>query len=208
MAKRTIIECDLTKAEIEDEETVFTLKIAKKGKRNPQTFELSAEAAEKLLAQLNGRNELPEDWTFSNPGALQYPPGVRGGEGRSSRRRTLADLEDEPDEQEPREEDDTRFVAEKKASLREAGVLGDEPEEGESPEERQSDGPVAKAMGAKKGGCRHMNKGRIQTTLRKGKRVAYRKCMDCRKDIPEMTAEARSQYMSGKAPKGVNIRDL
>lgn len=120
MAKRTIIECDLTKQEIENEETIFVLKIVKKGKRNYQTFELSAEAAEKLLAQLNGRNELPDNWTFSNPGTLQYPPGVRGGEGRSSRRRTLADLEDEPVEAELKEEDDTHYVAEKKASLREA----------------------------------------------------------------------------------------
>lgn len=201
MAKRTIIECDLTKHEIEDEDTVFTLKIAKKGKRNPQTFELSAEAAEKLLAQLNGRNELPQDWRFTAPGALNYPPGVRGG-GEAPRRRTLADLENEPVESEPREEDDTNFVAKKKASLREEGVLGEEPEE------RELDGPVAKAMGAKKGGCLHMNKGRIQTTLRDGKRVVYRKCMDCRKDIPAKTVEERDQFMNGKAPKGVNVRDL
>ena len=202
MAKRTIIECDLTKQEIEDEETVFTLKIAKKGKRNYQTFELSAEAAEKLLSQLNGRNELTEDWQFSKPGGLHYPPGVRSAEvynqpeGSPPEKRTLGDLD---------VADDSSFVAEKKASLREAGVLGDEDDE--SPRESQ-DGPVAKAMGGASNGCRHINKGRVQVTMRDGKRFVYRKCNECRQDIPEKSADEKRDYMSGKAPDGVRIRDL
>lgn len=187
MGKRVIHECDLTKQEIDEEDTLFTLKLAKKGTRSNMTYELSGSAAEKLLAQLNGRKELSEGWQFVSPGDMQpKPPGVR------SVRRTLEDLED-----------DSSFVAEKKASLKEQGVLNDE-----APEERQQDGPVAKAMGAKKGDCRHINKGRIQTTMRNGKRFIYRKCTKCHQDIPEMTSEARQQYMGGEAPQGVNIRDL
>jgi len=202
MAKRTIIECDLTKQEIGDDDTVFTLKVAKKGTRTNMTYELSSAAAEALLAQLNGRKELREGWQFSSPGDMPVrPPGVRDG---TPRRRTLGDLDDEgDDEEEP--EDDSRFVAEKKASLREAGVLDEESDE---TEERQQDGPVAKAVGANRDKCIHMNKGRVQVTMRGGKRYVYRKCADCREDIPEMTSEARQQYMSGKAPKGVRIRDL
>ena len=202
MAKRVIHECDLTKQEIDDEDTLFTLKLAKKGTRSNMTYELSGEAAEALLAQLNGRRELAEGWQFTSPGDMPVrPPGVRGGD---SAPRTLGDLEAE--EIEAPVEDDTRFVAEKKAALREQGVLGDD-EEDEEPREEPTDGPVGKALGATKG-CRHMNKGRIQTTMRGGKRLIYRKCADCRKDIPEMSSEARQSYMKGKAPKGVNIRDL
>lgn len=203
MAKRVIHECDLTKQEIDEDEVLFTLKLAKKGSRSNMTYELSSTAAEALLAQLNGRKELSENWQFVSPGDMApTPPGVKGGG-----RRTLEDLEAEAvQEADEKIEDDSRFVAEKKAALREQGVLGDE--EDEEPREEPTDGPVGKALGATTDKCRHMNKGRIQTTMRGGKRFIYRKCADCRKDIPEMTSEARQSYMKGKAPKGVNIRDL
>lgn len=208
MAKRVIHECDLTKREFDPEDDqVFTLSIAKKGRKAPMKYELSAAAAEQLLAQLNGRKELREGWSFYSPGDMTpHPPGVRGGE--SPRRRTLGDLEEEvPQEADEPFEDDAKFVTAKKASLREEGVLGDDPEE-ETPRELPQDGPVGKAMGASTGSCSHMNKGRVQITMRGGKRYVYRKCVDCRKEFPEMSSEARQQYMSGKPPKGVRIRDL
>lgn len=62
-------------------------------------------------------------------------------------------------------------------------------------------------MGAKSG-CRHINRGRIQTTLRQGKRFIYRKCKDCQKDVPEKTTDQKKQYMSGDVPKDINIRSL
>jgi hypothetical protein len=197
MAKRVIHECDLTKQEIDEDDVLFTLKLAKKGSRTNMTYELSSAAAEKLLAQLNGRDELEENWNFTSVQDFPVPPSDR------KQRRTLEDLEAEAEE---KIEDDSRFVAEKKAALREQGVLSDE--ETEEPREEPTDGPVGKALGATTDQCRHMNKSRIQTTMRGGKRFIYRKCADCRKDIPEMTSEARQSYMKGKAPKGVNIRDL
>ncbi|MCV0439811.1 MAG: hypothetical protein K5880_14380 [Hydrogenophaga sp.] len=170
------------------------------------TYELSAEAAEALLAQLNGRKELAEGWQFVSPGDMQpKPPGVRGG---SERRRTLEDLEAEAGEEEEEPADDASFVAEKKASLREQGVLGDEDSDEEASPRESTGGPVEKALGGSGNRCSHMNKGRIQTTMRGKKRLIYRRCNDCRKDIPEITSEARQQYMSGKTPQGVNIRDL
>lgn len=189
MAKRVIHECDLTKQEIDEDDVLFTLKLAKKGSRSNMTYELSSAAAEKLLAQLNGRDVLDKDWSFSNG---DYAPATE--DSAPSRRRTLEDLEADAVQE---AEDDARFVTEKKAALREQGVLHDE-----EPREEPTDGPVGKALGATKG-CRHMNKGRIQTTMRSGTRFIYRKCTDCRKDIPEMTSEVRQQYMNAKAPKGV-----
>ena len=195
MGKRVIHECDLTKQEINEEETLFTLKLAKKGTRSNMTYELSGDAAEKLLAQLNGRNELGEDWHFAGSSEVVAHVGTIDGR---PRRRTLEDLERET------VEDDTSFVAEKKASLREAGVIDDDEDERE---EVSADSPISKAMGAT-AGCGHINKGRIQTTMRSGKRLIYRKCANCGKDIPEKTSEAKQKYMSAKAPKGVNMGDL
>ena len=119
--------------------------------------------------------------------------------GRPGRGRTLEDMEEE----EP--EDDSRAVAEKKRELREAGVIGDE-----SPREVPTDGPVGEVLGAPKSKCptRHMNKGRIQTTMRDGSRFIYRVCSDCQKRIPEKTAGDKQAYRNQKTPKGVQVRDL
>lgn len=195
MAKRIVHECDLSKQEIGEDETLYTLKLAKKGTKSNMTYELSASAAEKLLAQLNGRKELAEGWDFVAPGTMApRPPGVRG--------RTLGDLEASPESQ-----DDSSFVAEKKAALREAGVI--EAEDDVQKRELPTDTAVGRALGSDAGnGCRHINKSRIKTTLRDNERFIYRTCMECRKEIPEITSDARKEYMGGKAPKGVRIRDL
>ena len=69
MSKRIIHECDLTKREFDPEnEKVFTLVIGVKGqgRKAPLKYELSALAAETLLAQLNGSHELAEAWGFSS----------------------------------------------------------------------------------------------------------------------------------------------
>lgn len=170
MGKRTIIECDLTKQEISEEDDVFTLKIAKKGKRTNMTYELCGQAAEKLLAQLNSSNELPMDWDFTKRSRT---------ESSSSRsHQTLEDLEEE-------------MIAEKRRSLS---------------EETRAD-RVAPLLESESN-CRHMNKGRIQATVKDGKRFIYRVCNLCRARIPESTAESREEYLNGNLPSDINLRSL
>lgn len=187
MAKRVIQECDLTKQEYDPDETV-KLTITRNGKKG-RTYELSADAANKLEQQLVGGPQLPVGWSFG--GTVQATV-----EDRPSGGKTLGDLE---------AEDDAKFVASKKAELREAGVLTDE--QREEPQEEV----LAETLGAPKNdnGCRHINKGRIQTTLKGGKRSVYRLCNDCRTRIPEMTAEERRSFMAGKvSDPDVRARDL
>ncbi|MCI0559952.1 MAG: hypothetical protein MN733_15785, partial [Nitrososphaera sp.] len=124
MAKRVIQECDLTKQEYDPEETV-TLVIKKKGKQSGRTYELSPSAAAKLEQQLVAGKEsiLPDDWQFG--GTSRRASAETSSDSR--RRRTLGDLEAED------EQDDTKFVAKKKAELREAGVIKPEEEQREEP---------------------------------------------------------------------------
>jgi hypothetical protein len=188
MAKRVIQECDLTKQEYDPDETVV-ITIKKKGKRQGRSYDLSPDAASKLEQQLVAGNEatLPEGWGFASAQPTQ-----------KNKRRTLEDLENEDED----EEDDSGFVANKKAELRDQGVIGDDDEE------REPNTALGQALGASGQKCRHINKSRIQTAMRKGKRYAYRTCNDCHKTIEEMTAENRRQYMTGKPPKGVKIKDI
>lgn len=106
MAKRIIHECDLTKDEIKEDDTLFTLKISKKGTRANSTYELSSSAAEKLLAQLNGTEQLPNNWSFSGS--------------KRQAARTLGDLE--TDESFIQSKSDEQMIAEKRKQLTEAGV--------------------------------------------------------------------------------------
>lgn len=195
MAKRVIQECDLTKQEYDPDETV-TLVFKKKGKSG-RTYELSSSAATKLEQQLVAGKEaiLPEDWQFS--GVSRRAATATNSDGR--RRRTLEDLETEEGQ------DDTKFVSKKKAELKEAGVIKDE--ERQEPAE-QVISEALEAPKSKNNGCRHLNKGRIQTTLKGGKRFIYRKCVDCRTNVPEMTTETREAFMNGKTDPDVRARDL
>lgn len=192
MAKRVIQECDLTKQEYDPDETV-TLVIKKKGKQSGRTYELSQNAATKLEQQLVAGKEaaLLEDWQFGGTGRQLLVPT----NSNDKQHRTLGDLE---------AEDDSKFVSDKRAELKEAGVI--KAEEREEPAESV----VSEALGAPKsnGGCRHLNKGRIQTTLKGSKRFVYRMCADCRTRIPEMTTEERKAFMDGKTDPDVRVRDL
>ncbi len=185
MGKKQITYCDLTKQEIEDEDSLVIITIKKKGKTKGRSYDLSPDAAAKLEQQLVAGSDatLPEDWSFMSVPAA-----------RSARGRTLEDLENEP-------EDDAKFVAAKRRELREAGVIGDE-----SPEE-PTEAPVIDTTTSK---CptRHMNKGRIQTTMKNGNRFIYRLCADCRKRIPEKTAGQKESYQNQKPEEGVNVREL
>ena len=108
--------------------------------------------------------------------------------------RTLEDLENEP-------EDDTKYVAAKKRELREEGIINDEPRE-------EAEVPVMNLDTTSNCPTKHMNKGRIQTTMKNGSRYIYRLCTDCNKRIPEKTAGAKKLYRNQKPGKGVNVREL
>lgn len=183
MAKRTIHECDLTKQEFDpDQEKVFTISVAKKGQKGPMKYEICAAAAEKLLAQLNSSEQLDENWSFSSK-----PKQVS--RGRST---TFEDLEQDTEDD---SQDDTKFVARKRAELVEAGIVETEPRKAKA---KTKDGVR----------CTHLNKGRIETTLKNKKRFAFRACRECGEKIEEQTASDRKSYMGGKPPAGVKLRDL
>jgi len=195
MAKRVIQECDLTKQEYDPEETVI-ITIKKKGKTKGRSYDLSPEAAAKLEQQLvaDSGAELDEGWHFANGLAENQPVDL------SPRQPDKAPVSTGTTFEEVAAATDEKMIAEKRASLKEAGVDEDDREE-ENPEPER-------ALGSVDGnGCKHLNKGRIQTTLRKGKRHAYRVCRDCGAQIPEMTKAEKQDYMSGKLPADVNLKD-
>jgi hypothetical protein len=191
MAKRTIIECDLTKQEYDPDETV-TITFKQKNKARARSYDLSPEAAAKLEQQLVGGPKLTGEWGFfAQPAASQ---------GRGSRpARTVGDLDTDAVSAE-------RTIADKKAELREAGVI---PANVENKPQEAEVSEVTEIVGGKKD-CLHMNKGRIQTTLRDGKRFIFRLCTECRARIPEMPLATKAAYLDGKVNKAddVNIREL
>lgn len=190
MAKRIIQECDLTKHEYDPDETV-TITIKKKGKRQGRSYDLSPEAAAKLEQQLVAGSEarLPEGWSFgATLGVIQDTPQLPDAVNTAGG--TLEEFSDNIE----------AAVAQKRAELVASGGITDE--------ERLPEKPVLEEVVGSSNGCRHLNKGRIQTTMRNGRRFVYRKCSKCFADIPEMTSEEKRDYMSGKTPQDVNIRDL
>lgn len=192
MAKRVVQECDLTKQEYDPDETV-TITFKQKNKARARSYDLSPEAAGKLEQQLVGGPKLTAEWGF-------YAAQPAASQGRGPRpARTVGDLDREPNEAE-------RTIAEKKAELREAGVIP--AEENNKPQEAQVS-EVTEIVGGKKD-CLHMNKGRIQTTLRDGKRFIFRLCTECRARIPEMSKASRDAFIGGQLNKAddINIREL
>jgi hypothetical protein len=204
MAKRVIQECDLTKREYDPDQTV-TIVIKKQGKKTGRTYELSAEAAAKLEQQLVAGPEaqLPEDWGF----VAATAPVATEGSPRPRPKRTLGDLENEDVKEAEDEAFDEKAIAAKRASLKEAGVIAEEEEAPVVDEEHPAPPPSSVRKDAK-GRCTHLNKGRVQVTVRKGKRVAYRKCTACRAEIPESSSDDKKSYMSGRTPEGVNLRSI
>lgn len=177
MAKRVVQECDLTKQEYDPSETV-TLVIKRAGKKAGRTYELSGEAASKLEQQLVAGVKLDTNWGFSSGQGSSRPTG--------SAPRTLGDLEDETGF-EPEVENDEAFIAEKMSQRKAVAQTTEESAETET-------------TAVSEGGCYHMNKGPIQTTMRAGKRQIYRVCRECRERIPEKRKDDKSKFMNAKAP--------
>jgi len=179
MAKRVVQECDLTKQEYDPAETV-TLIIKKGGKKTGRTYELSQKAAEKLEQQLVSGNKLDSDWTFK---ALEKDPTPLKSDGA----KTLADLDD-----------DSTFVAEKKQQMQEEGIDME-------PRVLEEDQQTILPLNTGDRSCLHMNKGRVQTTLKNGKRHFYRICRECRGHISENKVEDREEYLNAKPPADVRV---
>ena len=189
--KRTIIECDLTKQEYDPDETV-TITFKQKNKARARSYDLSPEAAGKLEQQLVGGPKLTREWGF-------YAAQPQAGRGPRPAR-TVGDLDTDAISAE-------RTIADKKAELREAGVIPAD-ETSSKPQEAEVS-EVTEIVGGKKD-CLHMNKGRIQTTLRDGKRFIFRLCTECRARIPEMSKASRDAFIGGQLNKAddINIREL
>lgn len=180
MAKRIVQECDLTKQEYDPEETV-TITFKHKGKTRGRAYDLSPAAAAKLEQQLVGGNKLPENWGF-------VPSS-------SPVRINLVDTEDT----------EGQYIDAKKAELRSAGVITEQTET-KIPEAEVSE--VTEVIGGR-ADCNHINKGRIQTTLRDGKRFIFRLCTECRGKVPETPKATRAAYLNGQVKdEDINIREL
>ena len=192
MAKRTIQECDLTKQEYDPDETVI-ITIKKKGKSKGRSYDLSPDAAAKLEMQLVAGSdaELDSNWTFSP--ASQEETYTYTEFGEKPVEKTRAELEnityDDID-------DDSRFVAAKKAELKEEGIINTEPRE------------VVNSVFKGNGNCSHPNRGRVQMTMRGEERYAYTICKDCRAQLPYKKKSDQENYASAKLPADVRMKDI
>lgn len=172
MAKRIIVECDLSKNEYDPEETV-TIIIKRKDKSKGRSYDLSPESAMTLETQLVAGPQLDKNWRFVSVLKDNEYSG-----------KTLADLDKE-------NTGDAYVIAEKKAELKEAGIIDDVVVENST------------------SSCSHLNKGRIQTTLRNNKRFVFRICKQCGNRIQELTAEDKTNYMKAKITESdIHIRDI
>lgn len=190
MGKRQLVFCDLSKEEVGEDEELITIVIKHKGKSS-RSYEISSKTAGKLEQQLVAGMDaaLGTDWSFGRGESVTVIA-------KDGSKKTLADLEYEE------QEDDTKFVAEKKNSLREEGVDFDQ-----RPEPTEEKFVAALGVNAPDQ-CSHRTKTRIQTTIRKKKRYAYRNCKDCGKEIPEKSSKDRQGYMNAELPSDTNLRDL
>ena len=200
MAKRTIYECDLSKEEFDPDEAVI-ISFKKKGKRTASTFELSPRSAEKLLTQLNGNRELPEDWDFVSQftGPTVDLSPEESYQSPSERRETLAQDVDDAE---------LHALEQRKVHRRaDAEARRDENEMSDEEEfEAASPSIVGPATVKPSGdGCPHMNRTRVNLTMRHKKRYAYRTCKDCGVELPESTLAEREGTKSIKAPGGSRV---
>jgi len=196
MAKRVIQECDLTKQEYDPDETV-TIVIKKKGKSTGRTYELSPTAAAKLEQQLvAGKEAILEDgWGFSSQ---SYDNNSK-----STKKITLADLEHEIQEEEQPEVQQESFYTEESLDSR---IEQKKQELHNSQEATTNLVTTGETTNNDLKKCIHLNKGRIQTTFKDGKRFVYRLCTGCHKRIEEKTASEK-RAVHDKVPDGFRITE-
>ena len=68
--------------------------------------------------------------------------------------------------------------------------------------------PVEMETPPDSGDCVHMNKGRVNLTMRNGKKFAYRICKQCRQQIPEHNLGSKDKYRNQKLEKDINLRSF
>jgi hypothetical protein len=172
------------KREYDPEETV-TLTIKYKNKSG-RKYEISADAAKLLEAQLTSGELLPEGWSFqgtvlhSGETAEQdfYPV-----ESAAERR---ARLQQEADEAESRDEDNEIVKRIKKDHKDRLEETAEQDEEEGIPEPTEEEN------------CPHMNRTRLHVT----ETEAYATCKDCGKKLPAHKTTERDAMASMKAPVG------
>lgn len=181
MGKKSVVFCDLTKQEVEDDSALVTIVIKIPGKKQGRTYELSAEAAAKLERQLVAGNKLDTNWSFNS--------SLRSPSGEEQSPRTIGNLID----------DDDQFISDKKREMRDEGI-------DLSPREKEEDQSIMLPEIAVDGSdCLHMNKGPVQTTLRNGERHFYRVCRACRGRVAEKLRDDRKAFLAAKPPAGSRV---
>lgn len=194
MAKRQVVECDLTKQEVEDAGSLVTITIKAEGKK-PRSYDLSAEAAAKLEAQLTATRDhkLDPNWFFANGKVANPVPRV-----------SLDDLTNQVEDAQSKREnppDDDDWVSERKQELRKTGRT-------RKKEEKKEDVAIEVIANDDGSGCPHMNKGRVRMEIRADQQYAYHVCRDCGTELPAMTKDQKQAFLNGKPPADVNIRDI
>jgi hypothetical protein len=194
MAKRTIHECDLTKQEMDPEDS-FVLVLKKRGKRTKGSeFEISASSAELLLQQLNSNYRLPQGWSFATiKRPVNIPPDsledieVEDLQPLQTAPEVRADLQREPTDEELAGEPERWEVARAENRDTSHTISGPETVAPEGDE------------------CIHMNKGRVHLGMKGGRRDAYRLCKDCGAKVPELRQQTRSRLTNVSAPDGTRV---
>lgn len=212
MARRTIVECDLCKQEVEDDGGLLKITIKKPKAKTGNAFEICPSCAEKVQTQLVASSDkrLNPEWAFVRPVSL----------------RRMESMSDQIAEQEgPLDENDEQVahVAAREQARRRREKLADADFDSESlaapgtsqeaaevVQEEVSFGPSGERSRAVAGGpqtvqasvgdpnCSHPNKtkpkfGQIRVAGEVQKAM-YRKCLDCGKALPMQTVEQRAAY--------------
>lgn len=228
-AKRTIIDCDLCKAEVDDVDSLFKLSVKKPRAKGPgQSYEICPGCSEKLQQQLVSRQNLPKDWGFGyRPEDRTHPAGewtptadgVRPTESHSE----PSGEEDENDAQlrrvRAREAARRRREEQESADLKDedlgvAARVGAAPEREGDEDTTLSDRPsnIGKVSAARGDpDCSHYNKTRPQW----GKidedgvvvEAMYQKCKECSATLRYRTKDQKARLTAGKTGgKDISLR--
>ena len=194
MAKRQVVECDLTKQEVEDAGSLVTITIKAEGKK-PRSYDLSPEAAAKLEAQLTATRDqkLDPNWNFSSGSRVSTTANAADFEPEQIT--TAASRRDGV-------KDDSAWVSEKKRELKRSGRTKKEPEV------KKEDIAIEVIANDDGSGCPHLNKGRVRMEIREDQQYAYHICRDCGNELPAMTLDQKQAFLQGRAPEGVQLRDI
>ncbi len=212
MARRQIVECDLCKVEVDEDEGLFKLSVKKPKAKGPgQSYEICPECSEKLQQQLVSRNSLTHGWGFDAfvPGR---PLGIPG-EMYDAQEATESPREGRPLTENDRQLLHVRGREEARRRRQEQAEATDDgseevirpPEQGEPTDTGLTDRPadmdrVRAARGDPQ--CPHYNK----SQPRWGKidedgvvvEAMYQKCKECNATLRCRTKDQQAKLLSGR----------